>query len=98
MGWDRWEFFLLKLKRIKCCPIPYRLPSGSSANLTARRGSAEFTGVGWDGLGLDGDQKGPLIFFILRYIKHYTYTNLYISKKRSRQISCGFLVGVLKSV
>ena len=26
---------------------------------------------GWDGLdGLDGNQKCPLIFFILRYIKH----------------------------
>ena len=24
--------------------------------------------------GTDGDQKGPLIFFILRYIKHYTNT------------------------
>ena len=31
------SFFLLQLKRIKCCPIPYRLPSGSSAR-TLRRG------------------------------------------------------------
>ena len=36
---------------------------------------------GWDGMGWDGHQKCPLIFFILRYIKHYTYTNLYIYKK-----------------
>ena len=32
-------------------------------------------GVGWDGLGC---QKYSLIFFILRYIKHYTHINLYI--------------------
>ena len=38
---------MLQLKRIKCCPIPYRLPSGSSANLTARRGSAELCGCLW---------------------------------------------------
>ena len=31
---------------------------------------------GWDGW--DGDQKYPLNLFILRYIKHYSYTNLYI--------------------
>ena len=73
MGWDGWEFFLLKLKRIKCCPIPYRLPSGSSANLTARRGAPSL--MGRDGRtdgrdGTDGNQKCPLIFFILRYIKH----------------------------
>ena len=41
--------------------------------------------------GTDGDQKCPLIFFILRYIKHYTHIYLYIYiKKLSRQISCGF--------
>ena len=33
-------------------------------------------GMGWMD-GWDGDQKGPLIFFILRYIKHYTYTNFF---------------------
>ena len=38
--------------------------------------------MGWDGMdgvgwGLDGDQKGPLIFFILRYIKNYTHIYLY---------------------
>ena len=26
---------------------------------------------------VDGYQKGPLIFFILRYIKHYTHIYLY---------------------
>ena len=35
--------------------------------------------MGWDGVGWmdgwDGHQNGPLIFFILRYIKHYTYTH-----------------------
>ena len=30
--------FLLKLKWIKCCPIPYSLPLGFSANVTARHG------------------------------------------------------------
>lgn len=30
---------------------------------------------------MDGHQKGPLIFFILRYIKHYTHIYLYIYKK-----------------
>ena len=29
-----------------------------------------------------GDQKCPLIFFIFRYIKHYTYINLYIYIKK----------------
>ena len=34
-------------------------------------------GVGWGGM---GNQKCPLIFFILRYIKDYTYIyiNIYI--------------------
>ena len=34
--------------------------------------------MGWDGVGWDGvgGQKCPLIFFILRYIKHYTHLNL----------------------
>ena len=50
--------------------------------------------MGWDGMGWGGvgDQKCPLIFFILRYIKHYTHINLYIYKKMSRQISCGFKI------
>ena len=53
-------------KRISflCCPLPYNLPPGSSApNLTTS--ASEFDGT--DGT---GDQKGPLIFLILRYIKH----------------------------
>ena len=44
---------------------------------------------GWDGL--DGPQKCPLIFFILRYIKHYTHIYLYTNEKLSGQISCGFI-------
>ena len=39
----------------------------------------------------DGHQKGPLIFFILRYIKHYTHIYLYTKEKLSGQISCGFI-------
>ena len=31
--------------------------------------------------GTDGHQKCPLIFFILRYNKHYTHIYLYIYKK-----------------
>ena len=47
---------------------------------------------GWDGLdGWDGPQKSPLIFFILRYIKHYTHIYLYTKEKMSGQISCGFI-------
>ena len=36
-------------------------------------------------MGLDGNQKCPLIFFILRYIKHYTYIylNMYIKIVRT---------------
>ena len=47
---------------------------------------------GWDGWdGLDGPQKCPLIFFILRYIKHYTsYILIYIYKKCPGK----FLVGL----
>ena len=44
---------------------------------------------GWDGW--DGHQKGPLIFFILRYIKHYTHIYVYTKEKLSGQISCGFI-------
>ena len=83
--------FLLYLMGFLCCPLPYNLPPGSSApNLTTS--ASEFDGTGWTGW--TGYQKGPLIFLILRYIKHYTYINLYIYniyiKKLSRQISCGF--------
>ena len=42
----------------------------------------EFDGTGRDGTdgsdGSDGYQKCPLIFFILRYNKHYTHIYLYI--------------------
>ena len=41
---------------------------------------------------VDGEQKGPLIFFILRYIKHYTHIYLYTKEKLSGQISCGFYI------
>merc|ERR1712198_252881 len=40
---------------------------------------------------VDGGQKGPLIFFILRYIKHYTHIYLYTKEKLSGQLSCGFI-------
>ena len=39
------------------CPLPYSLPSGSSANLTARRGAPSLTGGrvdGWTGGRVDG--------------------------------------------
>ena len=43
--------------------------------------------------GRDGNQKCPLNFLVLRYIKHYTHIYLYIYiKKLSRQISCGFKI------
>ena len=38
-------------------------------------------GMGWDGMGRDGHQKCSLIFFILRYIKHYAHKYLYTEKK-----------------
>ena len=65
--------------RQKFRPSPYKLPSGFSANPTIEARSAEFDGTdGTDGRvgrtgwtdGTDGNQMGPLIFFILRYIKH----------------------------
>ena len=67
-------FFLLKLKRIKCCPIPYRLPSGSSANLTARRGAPSLTGwTGWTGGRVDGLTGGrsPKVSFNFFHFKIY---------------------------
>ena len=36
-------------KWTKCCPLPYRLPSGFSANSTIEARSAEFDGTGWTG-------------------------------------------------
>ena len=81
--------------RQKFRPSPYKLPSGFSGSLTKTSAKREFTGwMGWDGLvldGVDGDQKCPLIFFILRYIKHYTHIYLYTKEKLSGQISCGFI-------
>ena len=49
-----------------------------------RRAQASLMGRtdGRDGTdGTDGPQKCPLIFFILRYNKHYTHIYLYIYKK-----------------
>ena len=43
--------------------------------------------MGWGGM---GGQKCPLIFFILRYIKHYIHIYSYIYKKMFCQISSGF--------
>ena len=46
-----------------------------------RRAQASLMGR-TDGTGrTDGPQKCPLIFFILRYNKHYTHIYLYIYKK-----------------
>ena len=79
-------FFFLSL-----LPRPYSLPSGSSAQTLRPRHEVPSCD-GWDGLdGWDGYQKGPLIFFILRYIKHYTHIYLYTKEKLSGQISCGFI-------
>ena len=70
---------------INFCSLPYTVPSGSSApSLTKEdegRASAkrEFDGMGrTDGTdGLDGDQKCPLIFFILCGYIDKVYTYLY---------------------
>ena len=40
----------------------------------------EFDGVGRVGR-VDGHQKCPLIFFVLRYIKHFTHIYIFIYKK-----------------
>ena len=50
--------------------------------------------MGRDGRdGRDCYQECTLIFFILRYNKHYTHIYFYIYiKKLSRQISCGFKI------
>ena len=60
---------------IKCLPLPCNLPSGSSAQ-TLRRACQRESLTG--GTGGTVHQKVPLIFFILRYIKHYTYMYLNI--------------------
>ena len=41
-------------------------------------------------MGLNGNQKCPLIFFILRYIKHHPHIYLNIYKKNPEKISYGF--------
>ena len=41
--------------------------------------------------GWEGHQKCTLIFFIMRYIKHYTHIYLYTKEKLFGQISCGFI-------
>ena len=46
------------------------LPSGSSESPTPASAEGASCADGWTGGRVDGDQKGPLIFFILRYIKH----------------------------
>ena len=82
------NFFLIRFffNFFLCCPLPYSLPSGSSAQTLRTRAPARVvTGR------MDGGQKGPLIFFILRYIKHYTHIYLYTKEKLSGQISCGFI-------
>ena len=48
-------------------PVNLQSAAGSNASLTARATDR----VWWDGMGLDGSQKCPLILFMLRYIKHY---------------------------
>ena len=74
---------------------------GPVLNLTARA-KPEFDGLGgWDGWdGLDGDQKCPLIYFILRYIKHYThiYLNKYTYDKVVRRNLLWVQVGFFEIV
>ena len=48
-------------------PVNLQSAAGSNASLTARATDR----VWWDGMGLDGSQKCPLILFMLRYIKNY---------------------------
>ena len=47
------------------CPLPYSLPSGSSANLTTRRFAPCL--MGSDGVGSDGEQKCPLFFYVVDF-------------------------------
>ena len=56
-----------KLKRIKCCHWPYNLPSGSSANLTARHEVPSL--MGWDGMGWDGMGRSPKVSFNFIHIQ-----------------------------
>merc|ERR1712115_480992 len=87
-------FFLVIFYFLLCCPLPYSLPSGSSAQTLRTLASASVVTDGLTGGrvdGWDGHQKGPLIFFIFRYIKHYTHIYLYTKEKLSGQPSCGFI-------
>ena len=60
-------------------PVTLQYPFGVQRRLT-QRGAKRRVVMGSDGVELDSNQKCPLIFFILRYIKHYTYIylNIYI--------------------
>ena len=70
------------------CPLPYSLPSGSSAR-TLRRGRRPSL-MGRDGTdGTGGTVNQKCHFFILRYIKHYT--NIYLN---IRKFPDKFLVGL----
>ena len=74
-------FSFEKLKRIKCCPLPYSLHSGSIANRTARE--PEFAG----GTGSTGGVaiKSSLYFlYIFRHIKYYTYICLVLKRQPIR--------------
>ena len=85
-------FYKIEVDFFLRCPLPYRLPSGSSAKPYGRGRQAEFGGMGWDGMGWDGWSKVSFnFFFILRYIKHYTHIYLYTKEKLSGKISCGFI-------
>ena len=69
-------------------PDSLQTPFGVQCSHITTRPKAEFDGTGRDGRdgtdGTDGPQKCPLIFFILRYIKHYTHIYLNIYKKKFR--------------
>ena len=54
----------------------YNVPSGSSANPYGEARSAEFDGMGWDGL--DGPEKCPLNFFKLCGHLELIYIYIYI--------------------
>ena len=60
-------------KWTKCCPLPYRLPSGFSANLTSEARSAELYGWdGWDGMdGWMGGEGIPKVSFNFFHFKIY---------------------------
>ena len=56
---------------IKCCSLPYTI----SLRGLVLKPYSEFDGWdGWDGW--DGNQNCPIIFFVLRYIKHDTHIGI----------------------